>query len=247
MKCFYINRCAGDIIYALPAIKAAGGGIIATGLPLELHYALARLLRTQSMVTDVIHESQGLPAGFINLDGFRFHKNINDQHLCKTFADMLGVEADYKNGWLVPMLTFSSQSYACVNVTERYRDTFFKWRSEIEFLKSATELPIHFIGSHDEYQNFRKVYGNAGIIHQPTKTLWDALVTIQCAKYFSGNQSSCLAIAEGLGRSYRFERAPTHDNCALHVSRETILNSNFSRKMHFTGARFKEIISNLKK
>ena len=43
------------------------------------------------------------------------------------------------------------------------------------------------------------------------------------AKYVSGNQSSFMAVAQGIGRDYRMSQAEGHTNCNQFLPKETII------------------------
>lgn len=228
MNHYYINRCIGDIIYALPAIQARGGGVIHTGIPLAQFHALAPLIESQGM--RLLHESEGLPAGFINLESFREQDDVYKTHLCKLFARVLEVDVDFRHGWLhtgVPV----RGNHAVLNITHRYRDKVFKWHKEVEFLR-ANSSNIIFLGTFREYAQFRDIYGRNAADYVRTEDFLQVASLISSARYFSGTQSACLAIAEGLGRTYRYERSPFADNVRMGIARETILN-NHTHKIHF--------------
>lgn len=233
-KHYYINRSMGDIIYALPAIKAAGGEVmIHTGL--RSFEVLRPLIRTNGV--DLCHEEAGIPPGVINLEDFRYHPQVGTRHLCEIFADLLGVKVEYKQGWLVPLrYEAPHQTYSVINVTGRYRDKVFKWWKELEFLRHSSDLLV-FMGTQEEHKAFQQLYGK--IEYCNTADLFKAAAIIGGAEHFSGTQSACLAIAEGLGRTYRYERSPFLDNVHMDVARETVLNPR-TRKMHFFYSRVQE-------
>lgn len=52
MNNFYHSGATGDVIYAMPTIKALGGGIFNVNLPDELYNTVKPLLESQ----DYIHE-----------------------------------------------------------------------------------------------------------------------------------------------------------------------------------------------
>lgn len=250
MKSYYIRGAIGDIIYSLPAIKALGGGVIYNGLSFNQHAALAPLLECQSYVKGFFHESEfGLPKGFVNLEDF-VHLQKNPNHIIESFAKVMGVKVDIKEPWLV--LPGKSERreekvpYAVINITPRYRDKIFSYRRHLEMLRRNTCWPIVFLGLYEEYQIFRKKYPNAYIRWVKTDNLLEAAYIIQGAKYFTGTQSSLLAIAEGLGRSYFFERSPFLDNCRTGRTNETVLN-NHTHKIHHALSRLQEIGRNLVK
>jgi hypothetical protein len=247
MKNFYIRQSVGDIIYSLPAIFATGGGAIYTGLPYPTYEALKPLIEIQPGIDGFLHEREGIPPGIINLEDFRYRDDVNRRHLCELFGEVLGVVVDYKNGWLkLPTVKKSGKSYAVINITPRYRDKVYMWWNELHFLAKNTEKKLQFVGDYAEYLTFIKKYGRPQYEYAATPTFLEAAILISNAKYFSGTQSACLAIAEGLGRDYRYERSPFFDNVKTGAKRETILN-NRTRKIHFAYSRIQEVIRNFKK
>lgn len=246
---FYIRGACGDILYSLPAIQSMGGGVIYNGLPIRLHHALKPLMDLQPCVEGFYHESErGLPKGFINLEDF-VHLQRNPFHICESFAKALYVKIDYKDGWLVPVGNKGvGPTYAAINVTSRYRDKLFDWRREVNWLLRHTEHhKVVFVGTYDEYNKFKAEWGNNGITWMHTENMLQVARIIQNAKYFSGTQSACLAIAEGLGRTYRFERSPFFDNCRTNTPRETIINKwpMPTYKIHLALSRLQEVGRNI--
>lgn len=247
MNNFYLYRAMGDIIYSIPAIRAYGGGDIYTGISITHYNILKPLIEIQEGITGFYHESQGLPPNFINLEESRYIRD-NGMHLCESFARMLNVQIEYKNGWLtLPELPLSWMDYSVINVTPRYRDKIFSYKKEIRFLKENIDSYIWFLGLYEEYAEFVEKYGDDRIWWRQCDDYLQAAYLIRGAKYFTGTQSSLLAIAEGLGRTYRYERSPFpfFDNCRIGTERETILNNN-TRKIHLAISRIKEVYRNFK-
>lgn len=246
MNAFYIHRAMGDILYSLPAIKAMGGGILYNGLPIDQHRALKPLIEAQPYIHEFHHETEkGLPHGFINLENF-VHAQKNPRHICESFGKVLGISVNFRQPWLTlpphqaPDHRFP---YAVINVTHRYRDKVYSYRRELAFLRRNTVFPICFLGLFEEYQAFCQRYPHFHIKWRRTANMLEAAYIIQDAKYYTGTQSSLLAIAQGLGRSYRFERSPFHDNCRTGRPNETILN-NHTRKIHLALSRAQEVFRN---
>lgn len=247
MNNFYIYRAMGDIIYSIPAIRAYGGGAIYTGISLEHYNCLKPLIEIQEGITGFYHESGGIPKGFINLEESRYIRT-EGMHLCESFAKSLRVEIDYKNGWLkLPSDSIRPREYAVLNVTPRYRDKIFSYKSELSFLRKNTRHSILFIGLKEEYETFKKKYRDSEILWVLCEDYLQAAYLIKDAKYYTGTQSSLLAIAEGLGRTYRYEQSPFpfFDNCKTGTTRETILNSR-TRKLHLIYSRMQEVYRNLR-
>lgn len=243
-KVFYHNGSLGDIIYSLPTVKAMGGGIYVTGLPKTQHEAIALLLKIQPYITGVLHLSEsGLPADFIDLTLFRNHPLFTREHIVLLHADaQQAAPHGWKKGWLenIPPVINAAGPYNVINLTNRYRDRFFNWKSEIAFLRRSARF-TYFLGMYKEYSEMPTAHG---FIYQPTETLLEAAEFIAGARYFSGNQSSMLAIRQGLGMPYRFEQSPNHLDTEQGSPNETILNP-VTRRIHlFTVCMKKALFDN---
>lgn len=248
MNYYYIYKSQGDIIYSLPAIQAHGGGVIITGLPMDQYKSLLPLIEEQPDIDGFVHESEyGLPKGFINLEEFRYVQN-NPMHIAESFAQVLKVNIGYqwKLGWLKNVFPNEPGEYAVINITGRYRDKVYNYRKILDDILYKKKLPIVFLGLFDEWRAFTSKYPNHHITWLKTTDWLEVAQIIHGAKYFIGTQSCCLAIAEGLGRSYSYERSPFFDNVMTGAPTETILN-NHTRKIHFALSGLQEVYRNFKK
>jgi hypothetical protein len=77
----------------------------------------------------------------------------------------------------------------------RYHNHLFPWLKVMNHLRS-TDLKVAFIGPAEEHRAFTMQFGP--VKHRPTKDLLEAAELIAGASLFIGNQSSPLAVAEGL-------------------------------------------------
>jgi hypothetical protein len=161
---------------------------------------------------------------------------------------------DWKNGWLSDVdrpfsLTddscFENLNYSIINVTERYRDRFFKWDKEVRYLHSQTDM-VCLIGHEQECASFfddlRPKTRDRIYRHLRTPDLLQAARWISRAKHFSGNQSVMLAIRQGFGLPYRFEQSPNHlDTEQGDNPNETIINP-FTRRLHLATVCVKKML-----
>jgi len=245
MNSYYIFKSQGDIVYSLPAIFELGGGDIITGLPTDQFKALKPLIDYQEIVK-LWHEGNNyIPPYSINLEDFRYTQKEGG-HLCDTFCQLLNVEANWKDGWLKVPPGEDLGEYSVINITQRYRDKVFNWNKDLRFISENGNIPVLFLGLKEEYLAFAKMYPRHQIRWIKTDNWLEAAQYIKGAKYFSGTQSCCLSIAEGLGRTYRYERSPFFDNVRTGLPRETILN-NHTRKIHFALSRIQESYRNFLK
>lgn len=243
-KYFYHSGKIGDIIYSLPTVQALSAPgdwvIFVTGLPPKAHAALAPLLLWQPRIDGVLHIDQTeLPIGYTNLDYFRLSPLAGAHLVIKHLKEHTLHDYNWNKPWLhittpLPMKGI----FAVISVTDRYRDRFFNWNRELNKLAEHTDT-IYFLGDKDEYNDFAKKYARKELHYYPTCDFWQAAQLIAQATYFSGNQSSMLAIRQGLALPYRLEQSPNHTDCNQYSENETVLNP-LTRKLHL-------FISNLKK
>lgn len=246
-KTFHISAKLGDIIYSLPSVKLMGGGTYIYGNPDYKGYLLIKpLLESQSYIKECKYISEvSLPKDFINLDLFRNVDGGNKFHLADVYLKVFGFKSynwseDY---WLDNIENNIEKSYSIINRTERYNDKFFNWKSEIKFLKENSDT-IYFMGLDYEYNNFIKKYKCKDLQHYKVSNYLDAAYFIAGAKFFSGNQSSLLAIRQGLGLPYRMEQSPNHIDCNQYSNNETILNP-LTRRAHLLAYTIKRIIKGI--
>lgn len=241
---FYTSSTLGDYIYSLPLIHAyaASYGPVqyVIGNTRSYFQKAERLLRSQNdCIADVKHSSDvALRPGWKNLDAFRNHPQFGKVHIVDAYFQMFGCSRyAFSEPWLSGFNT-TPAGYALVNVTDRYRDRFFNWKKEIRYLKERYN-DIYFIGSPEEFANFKY---RQELKHLKTRDLYEAAERIAEADSFSGTQSSCLAIRQGLGLDYRFEQSPNHCDTNQYSDRETVLN-RYTRKIQIAGAAVKKVLN----
>lgn len=256
---FYCSGHLGDIIYSLPAVvtimrkQQAITCTYITGLPIAAHWAIESLLYQQPYITEVHHvRDVALPQHFVNLDQFRLTPYTGKIHIVNQFRrafELCDLDLVNQGAWLAPMTEHTlalRTPYAVVNVTGRYRDKFFNWNKELKWLQKQVEYVL-FLGLHEEFLQLRKDLKHSLPslrthyleMHHPT--LLEAAKVINGAAYFSGTQSSLLAIRQGLGLPYRFEQSPNHADVNQYSSLETVLNKR-SRKLHKFAVSIKELM-----
>lgn len=186
----------GDIIYALPAIKAYGGGIVRLSAEWHAREALTPeriaviepLLREQSYIKDVqLHDET-----YADFD-FRHFRHIHQQHsnLAQDQAEWVGANIDTAKPWLTVKAPQKS-NHIIVNRTERYHNDIFPWHT----IHRTVSSQLRFIGIEKEHEAFQDELGT--ISYQPTDDLLAVAEMIAGCKMFIGNQSVCFAIAEGM-------------------------------------------------
>ena len=203
----------GDIIYALPTIRAAGGGDLMLyhkpgrtthGMDEQRVAAIKPLLEIQPYIKRVIwcphgHEDH-------NLNGFRDHhqpgRNIADMHLATH-----GFNSDARHAkWLSVDFTTELQPVIFCR-SERYQNGQFPWkRVWKQYRHSAV-----FLGGAGEHERFCVECGH--VPFRETANLLEAARIIAGAKLCVANQSVLHAIAEGLKHNTILEVCPSQPNC----------------------------------
>lgn len=203
----------GDIIYALPTIRAAGGGHLAlfnapgkTTHPMTQRRAdaLAPLLELQPYISSVKFYPLGHPDH--DLNGFRDHwrpeRNLADMHLATH-----GLSASERFREWIDVGSPNPVASTVFCRSERYHNPAFPWR---RMVAQYGHVAV-FLGSSQEHVAFTN---NCGPVpHFETANLLEAARVLAGSKLCIANQSSLLAIAEGLKLRIIAEVCPEQANC----------------------------------
>jgi hypothetical protein len=189
-----MGGCAGDILYALAAVKMAGGGEFYCNsgcnagwrLPDATYASVLSLIDAQPYIsrTGIVPEARG-----IDLDVWRQRPgkalNISDQ-----IAEFLGTEYIPRND---PWLYVAPHPVAPVVLhrSPRYHVAGFPWRRVLATYREAV-----FVGYLFEYEQFAGEFGH--VPFYPTHNYLELAEVIAGCELFIGNQSSPAAIAQGL-------------------------------------------------
>lgn len=185
----------GDILYALPAIKACGGGKLfiththgktSHGMTEEKVARLAPLLELQPFIYSVCFDINTVGH---NLDGFRSHKvgTLVDAHLStvgKSWEERM-------TPWISNIIPNPAYD-VLVHRSFRYRNDKFPWQRIVDKYKHR----IGFIGFEDEYKDFCSRFGTIPFV--VAENFLVLAEFIAGSQLFIGNQSSPLAVAHGL-------------------------------------------------
>ena len=212
----------GDVIYALPTVRAFGGGTIHLvnqnvgqlhGMSRERAMILAPLLMAQPYVHAVRYD---LPTegewkqGGVNLNAFRFSgQDFFRQHLADCVARTFGLPGGIAEE---PWLTVQPCQWGPVFFARsaRYHNPNFPWRKVIEKYGQHAR----FVGTPAEHVAFNTEF-EASVPYLATDNLETLAAVLNMARLFVGNQSAPLAIAEGLGINILCEECPACPNCHL--------------------------------
>lgn len=245
MKSFFHSGDLSGIIYALPAIMTEGKSDLITSIDKEQYFFLHQLIGSQPYILEFSHLSDAsIPSKSVCFDAFRRYPDVNTTHLVDSHLKVIGIVNGIRKyaQWLFvdPMANFDRPPYCIINRTKRHQDFFCNWARELAYLRKLGR--VYFIGSESEHYEFCFLFGQVDYIH--VKNAYHAAQLILDAEEFTGNQSLMLAIAQGLGRSYRIEQSPGHSNCNTKSDRETIINP-LSMRFHRFFSTIKEAFSGM--
>jgi hypothetical protein len=197
---------AGDIIYAMPTFKTFGKVnlflIKSQQTSIQIFEALIPLLKSQDYINDVEYfNGQRIDFDF---DRFREIGGVSNNSLPITFMNLYQRYFNLSNPWLT--VEQNTLSDIVISRTTRYPGV-------LDYRKALSKFrdKCIFVGLDDEYENFVKNYGF--LRFAPTKTLLESAKIISGAKFFLGNQSVNLAIAEGLKIPRFVETSQDCPNC----------------------------------
>lgn len=196
MATYLTSGDLGDALYGLPSVRALGGGTLYfVSRPWTRTRWDSSLLATIKPLIDgcgyceaKLHDGEWIDH---DLSTFR----NGGQKLGRTIAERqsrwVGAEIS-----LDPWLQAEAKPLASIviNRGSRWQGFHFPWH---ELLNEFFPEMI-FIGLSSEHQAFEREYGKVSFA--PTKDLLAAAQVIQGCELFIGNQSACLAIANGLGK-----------------------------------------------
>ena len=215
MNNFYHSGATGDVIYAMPTIKALGGGIFNVLLPDHLYDTVLPLLESQEYIYEV-KKGREFVGNVFNLDKFRNNNDLHLTHLVQLHLQSFDIiDETWKQGWLKVEPIKSNNSF--INITPRYKSLTTDWIKEINFLKDNSDN-VYFIGLESEYEPYKHL-----IERYEIRDYLELAQLLAGAKYVSGNQSSFMAVAQGIGRDYRMSQAEGHTNCNQFLPKETII------------------------
>lgn len=214
--CFGHSGDLGDIIYAMPTIRASGGGVLylyhidgKTWHGMDTYKAtnMRQLLIFQDYIHEVIFCPGGPPAGKDHaLNEFRRFgrpgRNLADMHLATHHLDSSHRDAQ----WIKASTAIRARPVIFARST-RCLNPRFPWKSIWE----AYHHLAGFVGSTEEHERFCENIGSVPRIH--TEHLGEVANVIEGCDLFVGNQSCPAAIAEGLKHRMILETFPRLPNC----------------------------------
>ncbi len=230
-KTFYHSGDFGDIIYALPTIRALGGGVLYLGPEIvlpnvvtrqkftkEISDIIAPLLELQPYVERVEFVNE-MPDVDYDLNKFREyfiiqeelfkngHRRLNlaETHLYSFRRDL----AECTKAWIaVDSVTKIDGRPVVIHRSPRWRNSDFPWDKVLE--KHGHQAV--FVGMPEEHASFVKEYGT-DVPYQPTKNFLELARIIAGCELFIGNQSAPYSVAEAMKINTLQEVWPEGPNC----------------------------------
>jgi hypothetical protein len=210
----------GDVIAALPILRARGGGKIVLfydpaapkgmcareSLKGRRFEALKPLLEVQPYVHGVEWQDD---IQIAREESFRETLRPMSESLLQRQAQHLGMWPIDSSAWLTVPDVVQHGRIVCAR-SPRYHNSNFPWRDVANTYRNQ----LLFVGLPEEHGAFETTLGRR-VEHAKTENLLDVARLIAGAPQFIGNQSAPLWIALGLGTRVVVEGHPQVPNCEI--------------------------------
>lgn len=229
-KVFYHSGDFGDIIYALPTIRALGGGKLVIGpsskwktrlkMAPEHVEVLKPLLSIQPYLTSVEFSEKPLTELEVDIDMNQFREYLVTEHdRMRNGARRLNLAeahlytfklplTECNRPWLiVDKVDVIPEKPVLIHRSARWRNFDFPWA---KVMKRHAHQAV-FVGLETEYADFVKDFGF--LPYRPTKNFLELARLIAGCRLYIGNQSLPYAICEGLKHDSLLEVWPGGPNC----------------------------------
>ena len=217
---------AGDMIAALPTVRALGGGVFmieaatytrVTMVP-ENWRGIDKILKEQTYITDVREWDKRITSYNLNDWRVRLGRSLKagqgkDKSLVDWQLEQYGLSLNAKD---TPWLQISAPIKAAKVVFNRtgtnraghhvYHNVRFPWH----YVWQKYRKEAVFVGTSDEHAVFCATCGE--VPHYKTGDLHEAARVIAGCELFVGNQSCCYWIAEGMKKNLILEVWPNGPN-----------------------------------
>jgi len=234
VNCFH-SGCIGDIVYSIPTLRALGcKKLYIDNRPwtkpiVSRIGAFARLIETQGIS---VHKHEGEHIDFdlstYRNGGMRYGDTIADR-----VARWMGVQIDTSKPWLdIADKSYDTKGKILISRGARWHGEYFPWKEIVETFRKD----IVFVGLKDEHMQFTRKFGK--VSHLPTIDLYDVAMAIKGCDTFIGNQSSPMAIAEGLKHKAIQECCLYAYDCIYHRPNKRNINCG-ELTFRFKGKEFK--------
>lgn len=228
----------GDVIHMLPICKALG----MVNLYFSDRNSVCKRILERLHVLQPLLESQryvGIAKGH---EGEDIHWNAGefrqyhsrDNSLAKAhFLHYQGqkhlpkVQIDLKAPWITGIMPDQrSKDKIVIHRSDRYHNHFFRWKTIVDHYGKDNLL---FIGFPSEHRRFCEAFGEVTYI--PTANLLEAAQIIAGSEWFMGNQSVCMAIAEGLKHRRVMEACPWQPDVVVESGPDCIVSGDGGLKL----------------
>lgn len=227
-KTFFHSGDFGDIIYALPTIRALGGGSLVIGpskhwkTRLRMSPEHVEILRPLLMLQPYIHDvryADDVPDNTdIDLNQFREYLLVEREFLSKGSRRLNLAEShlytfklplsECDRAWLTVDRPLPVENHpVLLHRSSRWRNANFPWNKIMERHGSRAA----FVGLPEEHADFVKEWGD--LPYLPTKDFLELARLIAGCQLYIGNQSLPYAICEGLKQRSILEVWPEGPNC----------------------------------
>jgi hypothetical protein len=200
MMNYFHSGDLGDVIYALPAIRALGKGNLylnsrpwTAKMTPERANVLRPLLEAQDYIGKVIHGDAPKSEYVVNFSTFRNGGLIYGVSLMELQSDWVNANTE-SEPWLKVAPSAKSRGRIVCHRSPRYHNPYFRWDEIGE--KFGTQLL--FVGLPHEVEELRRV-SKVHAEYAITNDYLELARLIAGADLFIGNQSSPMGLAIGLG------------------------------------------------
>jgi len=222
LRMAYMVGDYGDIVYALPTIKAMGGGVIVLGPcrgPRLQNTREPMTRKRASQIIPLLNAQDYVHGAFygefqddmIDFEPARRWHMPPIATIGQSLADRTSLWFLNKDGlWREKWLACQPKRVAAVvmNRTSRWHGSF-DWKRTVQMFKDDCV----FVGTKDEHDAFVKEFGE--VPYQRTRDLLELASVVNGADIFVGNQSVAYAIAEGLKKTAIVEESTDAPDCAF--------------------------------
>ena len=200
MMNYFHSGDLGDVIYALPAIRALGKGNLylnsrpwTAKMTPERANVLRPLLESQDYIGKVIHGDAPKSEYVVNFSTFRNGGLIYGVSLMELQSDWVNANAE-SEPWLKVAPSAKSRGRIVCHRSPRYHNPYFRW-DEIGEKFGTQLLFVELPHEVEELRRVSKVHAEYAI----TNDYLELARLIAGADLFIGNQSSPMGLAIGLG------------------------------------------------
>lgn len=228
----------GDVIHMLPVCKALG----MVNLYFSDRNSVCKRILERLHVLQPLLESQGYVGIAKGHEGEDIHWNAGefrqyhsrDNSLAKAHVlhyqgqkHLPTVQVDLKAPWITGIMPDQrSKNKIVIHRSDRYHNHFFRWKTIVDHYGKDILL---FVGFPSEYKRFCEAFGEVTYI--ATANLLETSQLIAGSELFMGNQSVCMAIAEGMKHRRVMEACPWQPDVVVESGLDCIVSGDGELKL----------------